>query len=219
MGIRRSRAGFVLAAACLWSAGCGSSDKVATEKGAQAPDSATAGTKTPAEDLLHPKVLIKTSLGEITVKLDAEKVPLTVDNFLSYVKAGHYDNTIFHQVDDGYAILGGGYTADLVQKPVRTSIRNDAHNAMKNRRGTIAMTRAADVIDSSQAEFFINLVDNPALDYKGRTAAEYGYCVFGEVVGGLDVVDRIGKVKVHDSKQFEKIPVETVLIQSIRCVP
>ena len=156
----------------------------------------------PPSDPQHPVVLIETSLGNITVRLDAEKAPLTVDNFLSYVNAGHYDQTIVHQVYKGQGFLAGGYGTNLVEKPGRTPIRNEAHNGLKNRRGTIAMVRLPDAIDSATCQFFINVADNPALDYKDRTPEGYGYCVFGKVTDGMDVVDKIGNAQVHDTPRL-----------------
>jgi peptidyl-prolyl cis-trans isomerase B (cyclophilin B) len=163
---------------------------------------------------IHPRVKLETSLGPITVELDPDKAPLTVENFLSYVENGHYDQTIFHQVVEGYMILGGGFTAQMSEKPVMTPIRNEAHNGVSNRRGTIAMARQFDAIDSSTSQFFINLADNTALDHKSRTAEEYGYCVFGQVVEGMDVVDRISKVQVTSASGFEMTPTQAVTIKS-----
>jgi cyclophilin family peptidyl-prolyl cis-trans isomerase len=164
-----------------------------------------------------PTVRIETSLGTITVVLEPEKAPLTVRNFLSYVDDGHYDGTIFHQVVDGYIVLGGGFTPEFEEKPVLEAIRNEAHNGLQNRRGTIAMARQADAIDSSTCQFFINLADNPELDHKDREAPEaYGYCVFGRVTEGLEVLDKIGKVQVQDREGFQMVPVQPVAIRSIK---
>ena len=170
------------------------------------------------QDPLHPVVVVETSLGNFTLKLDAEKAPLTTDNFLSYVANHHYDQTIFHQVLKEYprVILGGAFTADLVEKKARTPIRNEAHNGLKNRRGTIAMARKPDSEDSATCHFFINVADNDVLNYKDRTPQGYGYCVFGEVTEGLETIDRIGQAAVRDADKFERIPVETVLIKSVR---
>ena len=173
----------------------------------------------PASDPKHPVVLIETALGNITVRLDAEKAPETVNNFLSYVKAGHYDETIVHQVYKGQGFLAGGYDTNLVEKQARTPIRNEADNGLKNRRGTIAMVRLPDAIDSATCQFFINVADNPTLDHRDRhSAAGYGYCVFGTVTDGLDVVDKIGSVKVHDIKEFERTPEQLIVVKSIRHV-
>lgn len=178
----------------------------------------TAGRPTP--DPLHPVVVIDTSLGEITVRLDREKAPLTVDNFLAYVDSGHYDQTIFHEVikDHPRLILGGAVTPERKEKKARTPIYNEARNGLKNRRGTIAMARQADAIHSATCYFFLNLTDNELLDHKDGTLEGYGYCVFGTVVGGMDVAEKIGSVAVHDTERFERIPVEPVVIRSIRRV-
>lgn len=167
-----------------------------------------------AVDDKHPKVVLQTSMGEITIELDAERAPATVTNFLNYVESGHYDQTIFHQVDDGYVVLGGGYTEGLVVKEGRYAIHNEADNGLKNKRGTVAMARSLDSIDSSVCEFFVNLNDNPQLDHKGDTPEEFGFCVFGKVVKGMDTLEKISGVEVQDNGEFEKVPVETVWLQS-----
>ncbi len=171
-----------------------------------------------ASDPKHPVVLIETGLGNITVQLDGDKAPLAVSNFLSYVRVGHYDQTIIHQVYKGQGFLAGGYDTNLAEKKPHTPIRNEADNGLKNRRGTIAMVRFPDAIDSATCQFFINVADNPALDYRDRTPAGYGYCVFGEVIEGLDVVDKIGSAKVHDTKDFERTPEQPIVVKSIRQV-
>jgi len=207
-------------------AGCGgrsdSSDPAADASSrdwANSLDQAT-GQGKPAADL-KPVCRIETSLGAMTVELDAEKANLTVDNFLQYVDAKHYDGTIFHQVTPGYAIVGGSYTADLAQKPTRVAVRNEAHNGLKNLRGTIAMARQPEAIDSATCQFFINLADNPDLDHKDTTPAGYGYCVFGHLIDGLDTLEKIAAVPVHkaatsDGTPLENAPVEPVVIKSIR---
>ena len=167
---------------------------------------------------LHPEVQVRTSAGEFTLRLDGEKAPLTVDNFLAYVQSGYYDGTIFHQVYNGFIVLGGGYDAQFKPKPTETTVRNEAHNRLKNRRGTVAMARQADAIDSAASQFFINLSDNASLDFTGSQPDQYGYCVFGEVISGMEVVDRIGKAKVHSTPQFENVPVRPVVIESVRRV-
>lgn len=172
----------------------------------------------PNADPKHPIVCIETSFGNITLQLDAEKAPLTVDNFLTYVESGYYDQTIIHQVYKGQGIIGGGFTTSLVEKPTRTPIRNEAHNGLKNARGTIAMVRLPDATDSATCQFFINVADNPALDYKDRTPEGYGYCVFGQVTEGMDIVDRINDAPVHDAGDFERTPVQPILVKAIRRV-
>ncbi|MGA2253772.1 MAG: peptidylprolyl isomerase [Thermoguttaceae bacterium] len=172
------------------------------------------------QDPLHPIYEFETSQGKFSVRLDAEKAPLTVDNFRSYVGRGYYDLTIFHQVlkDSVQVVLGGGYTADLKEKTPLTPIRNEAHNGLKNRRGTIAMARRSNDEDSATCQFFINLADNALLNFKARTPEGYGYCVFGEVIDGMDVLDRIAKAPVRNIDKFPGLPVETVEIRSIRQV-
>ena len=173
-----------------------------------------------SQDEFYPEVLIKTSLGNIRVRLNAEKAPRTVDNFLyNYVEDGFYDQTVFHFVEQGYLLAGGGYTPQLEEKPTRTPIPCEANNGLTNARGTIAMARHPDFIHSATAQFFINLVDNPSLDHRpSDDGTVNGYCVFGEVVEGMDIVDRIGSVATHDRGGFVKTPVEPVVIESIRRV-
>ncbi len=178
-------------------------------------------TNQPTTDPLHPRVIIDTSLGSITVELDKEEAPLTVANFLTYVESGHYDGTIFHQVlqDFPKLFIGGAYTKDSIEKNAHTTVRNEAHNGLMNLRGTIAMARRSDAIDSATCHFFINLADNDVLDHTDRTLTGYGYCVFGKVTEGLDVAEKIGAVEVHDTEKHERIPVQTVIVESIRRVP
>jgi cyclophilin family peptidyl-prolyl cis-trans isomerase len=181
---------------------------------------ATAESDDPKPDpnLLHPEFAIDTTAGKITVRLDAEKAPLTVANFRSYATHGHYDQTIFHEVFSKpvQIVLGGVYTADLKEKTPMMPIRNEADNGLKNRRGTIAMARRADDEDSATSQFFFNLADNDSLNFKARTSEGYGYCVFGEVTDGMDVLDRISKAPLHDSGSHANMPAETVAIKSIR---
>src|SRR5215207_8684379 len=156
-----------------------------------------------------PVVVIATSLGDITVELDPAKAPLSVENFLAYVKAGHYDGTIFHRVIKGFMIQGGGMTPDMREKPTRPPIKNEAANGLKNERGTITMARTNQV-DSATSQFFINTGTNNAfLDHKVR---DYGYAVFGKVVSGMDVVDKIEGVKTEPGD----VPAQAVIIKSIR---
>jgi cyclophilin family peptidyl-prolyl cis-trans isomerase len=169
-------------------------------------------------DAKHPQVVIDTSLGSITLRLDAEKSPITVANFLYYAEKGLYNQTIFHQVYKDQAIIAGGYTTNLSEIPAQQPVRNEADNGLKNRRGTIAMLRHIDAIDSATSQFFINLVDNPALDYRGRAPEEYGYCVFGEVVSGMEVANDIANSQVRDTDQFDRTPVRAVVVKSIRRV-
>jgi len=160
------------------------------------------------------RAVIETSLGEIELELDAAKAPLTVTNFIGYAKAGHYDGTVFHRVIDGFMIQGGGFTARMEQKPTRAPIRNEAANGLKNTRGTIAMARTG-IVDSATCQFFINLKDNAFLDHRAPNPQMYGYAVFGTVTSGMDVVDRIAKVRTGSKGFFQDVPVETVTIKKV----
>jgi len=159
-------------------------------------------------------VVIKTSLGDIKVKLAADKAPLTVANFLSYAEAGHYNGTIFHRVIDGFMIQGGGFDANMRQKPTKAPIKNEAANGLANKRGTLAMARTM-VVDSATSQFFINVKDNAFLDFQAPTPQGFGYCVFGEVVEGMDVVDRIKGVRTGMKAGMSDVPLETVEILSV----
>jgi cyclophilin family peptidyl-prolyl cis-trans isomerase len=161
-----------------------------------------------------PKVLMKTSKGDITIELYPAKAPLTVKNFLSYVKDKYYDGTIFHRVISNFMIQGGGLTAELHEKTSKDPIKNEAANGLKNVRGTIAMARTPEV-DSATCQFFINLVDNPNLNHKDNTPDGFGYCVFGKVVSGMDVVDAIAKVRTGTRRGMGDVPLEPVTILSV----
>lgn len=160
-------------------------------------------------------VVISTSKGDIHIQLDTENTPKTAENFLSYVRKGFYDNTIFHRVIAGFMIQGGGLTSDMEQKQPQTPIQNEAKSGKLNKRSTIAMARTMDP-HSATAQFFINLADNGFLNYSGDTMQGYGYCVFGEVVEGMDVVDAIAKVKTCQNKGHADVPVEEVSILSVK---
>jgi len=176
-----------------------------------------AGSDSSGSDPFHPVVQIDTTLGKITVQLDAEKAPLTVANFLQYAKEGFYNGTIFHLVAKGDVVVGGGYTPDLKEKPTtRPPVRNEAHRAMKNTRGTIAMVRRPDATDSATCQFFFNLADNPRLDFQDQTPEKYGFCAFGQVIEGMDVLDKISMSPVEDLPDFPLKPVQPVLIRSIQ---
>jgi len=140
-----------------------------------------------------PQVKLHTSLGDVVIKLNAAKAPVSVENFLSYVKDGHYDGTIFHRVIPGFMAQGGGFTEKWAQKPTKAPIKNEADNGLKNTRGTIAMARTSDP-QSATAQFFINYADNAFLDYKSATPQGWGYAVFGEVVEGQEVVDKMATI-------------------------
>ena len=163
----------------------------------------------------NPKVLMKTSMGDITLELFADKAPITVQNFLSYVDESFYDGTIFHRVIKGFMIQGGGLTADLEEKPAKPPIKNEAANGLKNKRGTIAMARMPE-INSATCQFFINHVDNPFLDHQNNSPDRFGYAVFGKVVDGMDVVEAIANAKTMMKHSMKDVPRETILIISIR---
>ena len=162
-------------------------------------------------------VRLHTNLGTITLDLDAEKAPATVENFLAYVKSGFYSNTLFHRVIDGFMIQGGGFERGMKQKPVREPIKNEAANGLKNEAYTVAMARTPDP-DSATAQFFINVADNDFLDYRAPTAKEYGYCVFARVVEGQDVVDQIKKVSTATRGMHRDVPVEDIVISKAEVV-
>ncbi|MGB6042075.1 MAG: peptidylprolyl isomerase [Pirellulales bacterium] len=209
----------------LMLAGCGKGDPVSpavTASISAGPDAAESSTQNANGDVtappiaVNPQVRISTSLGDFVVRLDDKNAPITVKNFLWCANTGRYDDTIFHQVLEDYVALGGGYTVDLVERPTHFTIRNEAFNRVKNLRGTIAMARQPDVVDSSTCQFFINLADNPQLDHRSEEDAEgYGYCVFGKVVEGWDVVEQIAQVKAADKDGFVSVPVVPVVIHSV----
>ncbi|NJD25679.1 MAG: peptidyl-prolyl cis-trans isomerase [Betaproteobacteria bacterium] len=163
------------------------------------------------------QVKLSTSHGAITLKLDAEKAPKTVANFLAYVEAGHYDGTIFHRVIKNFMIQGGGMEPGMNQKKTNAPIDNEAANGLKNKRGSVAMARTNDP-HSATAQFFINVVDNDFLNFKSPMGQGWGYCVFGEVVDGLDVVDAIRAVRTGNKGFHQDVPVEDVVIQKAEVV-
>jgi peptidyl-prolyl cis-trans isomerase B (cyclophilin B) len=160
-------------------------------------------------------VVLSTNHGDITIELDAEKAPKTVDNFLSYVKSGHYDGTIFHRVIDGFMIQGGGFEPGMKQKESGEPIDNEAANGLANEKYTVAMARTNDP-HSATAQFFINVKDNSFLDYAGPD--QWGYCVFGQVTAGTEVVDEIRKVKTSTKGFHGDVPVEDVIIEKAEIV-
>ena len=160
-------------------------------------------------------IIMSTSKGDIHIQLDEENTPNTANNFLSYVRQGFYDNTIFHRVIDGFMIQGGGFDVDMAQKTTEAPVKNEAKSAKANKRGTIAMARTMDP-HSATAQFFINVVDNAFLNFSGEHAQGYGYCVFGEVVEGMDVVDAIAKIKTGQKKGHADVPTEEVIIREVR---
>jgi peptidyl-prolyl cis-trans isomerase A (cyclophilin A)/peptidyl-prolyl cis-trans isomerase B (cyclophilin B) len=164
----------------------------------------------------NPQVELKTSMGAIVIELYPDKAPATVENFLRYVKDGHYDGTVFHRVIPGFMIQGGGFNGDFVQKPTRKPVKNEAGNGLKNTVGTIAMARTPDP-HSATAQFFINVADNDTLNFRFPTPDGYGYTVFGTVVKGLDVVKRIEKLRTGPGPApHQNVPVKPVVIESAK---
>ena len=180
-----------------------------------APDTVTAQEPAPKENKAM-QIVIETNLGNMTAELYDDKAPITVSNVLAYVDAKYYDQTIFHRVIDGFMIQGGGFTKDMVQKKTNAPIKNEADNGLRNERGTLAMARTM-IVDSATSQFFINLTDNNSfLNFKSKTDAEYGYCVFGKVIEGMDVVDKIAKVQTGFAGRHQNVPTEPVVILSVR---
>ena len=163
------------------------------------------------------QVLMTTTVGPITLELDADNAPKTVDNFLSYVADGSYDETIFHRVIDNFMIQGGGFNADMEQKGTNAPIENEANNGLKNNRGTIAMARTQDP-HSATAQFFINVQDNDFLNHTGENIQGWGYAVFGKVTDGEDVLDKIRCVQTGGQAGHQDVPVEPIIIESITLI-
>ncbi|WP_230968984.1 peptidylprolyl isomerase [Nitrogeniibacter aestuarii] len=162
-------------------------------------------------------VKLHTNHGVITLELDADKAPETVKNFIAYVEAGHYDNTLFHRVIDGFMIQGGGFEPGMNQKGTNAPVKNEADNGLKNERGTIAMARTQDP-HSATAQFFINVADNDFLNFRAPSAQGWGYCVFGRVIDGMDVVDAIKSVQTRSSGFHQDVPAENVVIERAEVV-
>jgi peptidyl-prolyl cis-trans isomerase B (cyclophilin B) len=156
-------------------------------------------------------ITIKTNFGDISIELFEKEAPITAANFLEYVRSGFYKDTLFHRVIPGFMIQGGGMDRDFVQKKGNAPIKNEATNQISNKRGTIAMARTG-VVDSATSQFFINLVDNDFLDFKAPTPQYFGYCVFGKVVAGMEVVDKIAGVKTGSRGMHRDVPVDEVVI-------
>jgi peptidyl-prolyl cis-trans isomerase B (cyclophilin B) len=163
------------------------------------------------------KVKLVTTHGDIVLALDTENAPATVANFLQYVRDGHYDNTVFHRVIDGFMVQGGGMEPGMNQKRTRAPVAHEGANGMKNKKYTLAMARTGDP-HSATAQFFINLVDNDFLDFRSPGGQGWGYCVFGKVAEGTDVVEKIRTVPTRSSGGHENVPVQDVVIQSARIV-
>jgi peptidyl-prolyl cis-trans isomerase B (cyclophilin B) len=162
-------------------------------------------------------IRLHTTMGDIDIELDEKRAPETAKNFRSYVEAGHYTNTVFHRVIDGFMIQGGGFEPGMKQKPTGASVKNEADNGLKNERYTVAMARTSDP-HSASAQFFINVADNEFLDHKAQTTEGWGYCVFGKVVAGQQVVDAIEAVETGKKGFHSDVPLQDVTIQSAEIV-
>ena len=206
-------------------AGCGDSGtQASTGTTIQVADTtSTTSTPSPGDGMSqanssgNPKVLIETSKGNITIELDAENAPLSSANFVSYVKDGFYDGTIFHRVMPNFMVQGGGMNPDMSEKQTKASIQNEANNGLKNDRGTLAMART-NMPHSASSQFFINVVDNTFLNFKSETPQGWGYAVFGKVTEGMDVVDAIVGVKTGNHGMHQNVPVEPVTMQKVTLV-
>jgi peptidyl-prolyl cis-trans isomerase A (cyclophilin A) len=176
-----------------------------------------AGSAFAKEGAKNPTLVLETSLGLVKVELFQKEAPVSVRNFLDYAKSGFYNGTVFHRVIPGFMIQGGGFTSDLTIKPTKAPIRNEAANGLKNERGTLAMART-DVVDSASSQFFINVANNGFLDHKEGGSAVFGYAVFGKVIAGMDVVDKIAATQTGVQKGFPDVPVTAVVIKSVKIV-
>lgn len=218
----RVLAGVLLGVVVFALAGCGEKAGDSTGKAALPNAESTSETfqaAPPKINLESPLVRIETSLGAIVVRLDGVRASGTVRNFLDYANDRYYDNTLIHYVDAGKMILAGGYAANYEPKAPRGPIRNEAHNGLKNKRATLAMTRIPGQIDSATSQFFINLADAPQRDHVGDSPDQYGYCVFGEVTEGLDVAENISQSPTTDrGGDLTRTPTTPVVIRSIRLV-
>jgi cyclophilin family peptidyl-prolyl cis-trans isomerase len=167
------------------------------------------------QSIRNPQIILETTLGNIRLELYPDKAPITVDNFLRYSEANFYNGTLFHRVIPDFMIQAGGFTAGMERKENDPPIKNEAANGISNTRGTIAMARTS-VVDSATSEFFINLVDNKYLDHVNDTPAGFGYCVFGRVIEGMDVVDRIAEAPTHSFQYNQDVPEKDIIITSVQ---
>lgn len=185
--------------------------------GAKEPGKQTVPTEPAAGQPANPKVLIETSKGNITVELFAGKAPVSVENFLSHVKTGYYDGTVFHRVIPGFMIQGGGMLPDMTEKSRGTPIKNEANNGLKNLRGTLAMARTGEP-HSATSQFFINVADNAFLNHRGESFEGWGYAVFGQVVAGMEVADAIVAVPRGDRGMHQDVPLEPVVMKKVAVI-
>lgn len=174
-------------------------------------------TAPPAKGDKMTKIKLETSMGVIVAELDSGKAPITVENVLKYVQDGFYDGTIFHRVIEGFMVQGGGFDENMQMGETLPPIKNEAGNGLKNLKGTLAMARTS-VVDSATAQFFINLVDNGFLDHTNETSSGFGYAVFGKVVEGMDVVEKIGKVQTGNFRGFQDVPAEHVVLEKVTVI-
>jgi peptidyl-prolyl cis-trans isomerase A (cyclophilin A) len=189
------------------------SEKSELKRGKQVEEAQVeSSTKTVSTEGGNPMVLMSTSMGDIKIELYPDKAPVTVQNFLGYVEDGFYNGTIFHRVIPGFMIQGGGFTPDMKQKPTKDPIKNEADNGLKNDKGTIAMART-NVVDSATSQFFINVANNDFLNHGSR---DFGYAVFGKVVEGMDVVDKIAAARTASVGMFQNVPEEAIVIKSVK---
>ena len=165
----------------------------------------------------NPVVLMATSLGDVTFELFKDRAPVSVENFLQYVADGHYEGTLFHRVKPGFMVQGGGYTAGMVEKPTGPPIQNEATNGLRNTRGTLAMARMR-ALRSATAQFYVNVADNPALDHRGYSPEDFGYAVFGRVLSGMDVIDKMSAVPTHRAGPYDDVPVTPIEIKKVTVV-
>jgi len=189
----------------------------ATAQATPKPDSSANACAAKLKGSAPMKVKLTTSMGAITIELDKAKAPVSSENFVKYVESGHYNGTIFHRVIDGFMVQGGGFTKDMQQKPVLAPIKNEAANGLKNDMYTLAMARTG-VRDSATAQFFINVKQNDFLNYRDESPQGWGYAVFGKVVEGQDVVDKIRKVPTGNASMHQNVPLEPVVIEKAECL-
>ena len=165
----------------------------------------------------NPVVRVSTSMGDVTLELFKDRAPVSVGNFLQYVADGHYEGTIFHRVKQGFMVQGGGFTAEMVEKPTRPPILNEATNGIRNTRGTIAMARMR-ALRSATSQFYVNVADNAMLDHRGYSPDDFGYAVFGRVLSGMEVIDKIAATPTGIRGDHEDVPVSPVVIQKVSVV-
>jgi len=223
----RLRRGLAILLGCALTAlvGCGQSDSgnppsaVSNTDGATpyTPGKTRPGSMTVKKfDSKYPEVVLDTTLGPITLRLNSEKAPLTVGNFLNYADRGHYNGTIVHEVHKNFIALLGGYTENLKERTGDFPIRNEAANGLENKRYTIAMARLPHSIDSATTHFFINLADNANLNHSGKDADKFGFCVFGEVIAGREIVDQLNTISTTAKQDFPALPTATIAVQNVK---